>query len=462
MKQYSIFLLFAALFFSCVDDEQIIHPVDPVAKDKEVVLTMHIPGTHLPVTYAYSEADENDIRTVDALIFRVDASGNESYYRHITVPAISQDNSNTKKVQVKLELVDSRVIVLANARHLFTGELEEQLRSDSIRANATKEKVMQRFVFDMSAPIGKEKEVFPMYGESEIIRSADHVVKEIKMIRAITRIDIINSIPDGDVEIDSVYLFNTKNKGFIAPSFDSKGMIIETPNVPGNAEPNKNVFGYKFLQNAGTACPTMEREIYITEDSQDSDAPTLVVLKILRQGHAPQFYRVDMLNKDGDLLPVQRNYRYRINITKIINDGYPTVEAAVTMPKPSLSSSVETNELGISTVVFNDQYKLGVSTTDIVFRANGSWEGKRPGEEYFSLKVHTTYSGWSAEWVGSEPAGWVTFTEAKAEAATVDFPSTTLALNMNAAPNTTGKIRVGKIRLTAGTLRIEVNVTQYQ
>ncbi|MDR1918344.1 MAG: hypothetical protein LBQ65_01710 [Tannerellaceae bacterium] len=459
MKQYSISLLLAMLFFSCVDEEQTIRPVDPLAKDKEVVLTMHIPGTHLPVTYAYSEADENDIRTVDALIFRVDSAGNEAYYRHITIPAINNEGGNTKKVQLRMDLIDARIIVLANVRDLFTPEMKGRLRADSIAGNASKDRVLKRFVFEMNEPIGRQKEAFPMYGESEVIRSSEHAAKEIKMIRAITRIDIINGLLDSKVEIDSIYLFQTKNKGYVAPGFDDKGAIIGTANMPESAAANLQKFGYKFVQNAGTASPAMEREIYLTEDSQESDAPTVIVLKILHQDAAPQFYRVDMLDKDGDLLPILRNYRYRINIMKITSGGYPTAEAAAAVSKPSLSSTVETNELGISTVVFNDQYKLGVSTTELVFKADGSWEGQLPGEAYYSLKVHTTYSGWTAAWEGGEPAGWLNVAEARGETS-VDFPATSLALHIKPQPNTTGKTRVGRIKLTAGTLQIIVNLTQ--
>jgi hypothetical protein len=450
MKHYTTFLLLAALCFSCVDEEtRVLPPVAPVETGKNVVLTMQIPGTYLPVTYAYNEADENEIRTVDALVFRVDSTGKEYYYNHITVVAVSHQAGNAKNIQLRLEPVDSRVIILANVRHLFTDAMKEQLRRDSLTADATKEKVMKRFVFDMPEPIGRQKEAFPMYGESEIIRPSDELVKDITMMRSITRIDIVNSTFDSRVTIDSVYLFHTKNKGYVAPRFDAKGAITALPNLPPDAEPNKQVFAYKFTANAGTVSPAMEREIYLTEDSQETDYPTIVVLKILSDTRPPQFYRVDMLTKDKDLLPIQRNCRYRINITKIMSDGYPTVEAAAAVSKPSLSSTVDANELGISTVVFNDLYKLGVSTTEIAFNADGSWNGQKPDEKIYSLKVHTTYSGWSPEWEAKEPAGWLNLT-----------PSSTLALNVKATPNTTGKTRVGKIKLTAGTLHIEVNVTQ--
>jgi hypothetical protein len=369
-------------------------------------------------------------------------------------------DGNTKKVEFRLEFVDTRLVVLANVRSLFTWEMTERLRADSIAGHMTKEKLMKRFVFNMSEPVGRQNEPFPMYGESDILRSADQIVNDMKMIRAITRIDIVNSIPDDKATIDSVYLLHTKNKGFVAPGFDRQGAIVGTPNVPDDAQPNANIFGYKFVQNAGSVSPAMEREIYITEDRQDTDKPTAIILKISRDGHPTQFYRVDMRDRNGELLPILRNYRYRINLTKILGDGYPTAEAA-DLPKPSLSSTVETNELGISAVVFNDQYKLGVSAANISFRADGSWDGQANGEESYSLKVHTTYSGWSASWKPQELAGWIELTGANMEEGNMDFPASHFELKMKATPNATGKVRNGTIRLTAGMLHLEIHVTQH-
>lgn len=456
-----IFLL-VLLSSSCLEDERIVGPVvEPVAKDKNVVLTMQIPGAYLPVTYAYSENEENDIATADALVFRIDASGNEYYYRHIAVPAISQDNGNIKKIQLRLEYIDARVLVLANVRNLFTPEMNAQLRLDSIQGNVTKERVMKRFVFDMTEAFGKQKERFPMYGESAIIRSSDKATGSVTMIRAIARIDVVNSIPNEQASIDSIYLFHTKNKGFVAPRFDPDGAILESPHLPGEAEANETPLGYKFVRNAGVASPAMEREIYLTEDLQDSEKPTIIVVKIRKEGSPPYFYRVDMLDKDGELLPILRNYRYRISIAKIISSGYLRPEEAAVAPKPALSSTVETNELGITNVVFNDRFKLGAATAHIVFNADGSWKDKKPDEDAYSLKVHTTYSGWSASWNKKDFAGWLSFPEAKGAETSLHFASSALSLRMKASPNTTGKKRGGTIRLAAGSLFLEINVTQY-
>ncbi|MDR1500543.1 MAG: hypothetical protein LBI58_06130 [Tannerellaceae bacterium] len=463
-KLFTIISL-AALFFSCVDDEKALdytRPTEPVARDKNVVLTMQIPGVYTPVTYAYSENDENEIRTVDVLVFRIDADGNESYYRHIPIPSITQDNGNTKKIQFKLEFVDSRLIILANVRDLFTQEMKEQLLTDSAMGDVRKERLMKRFIFNVREPFGSRQEPFPMYGESAVLRSSEDTAGDIKMIRSVTRIDIVNSIADDKITIDSVYLFNTKNKAFVSPGFDGKGEMLGTANMPSEAMPNAEPFGYRFTHNAATVSPTMEREIYMAEDAQDTASPTAIVLKITRQGQSSQFYRVDMRSKDGELIPILRNYRYRLNITKILGDGYPTAEMAATVLRPSLTSTVESNELGINSIIFNDQYKLGVSTTNLAFNADGSWDERKSGESYYSLKVYTTYSGWTMTWEDEDnQAGqWMTFRDISPDDR-ASFPASCLDLNMKVTENKTGRQRSGKIRLTAGALSLTVNVIQY-
>jgi hypothetical protein len=459
MKKYGIFSLLVCLFFSCVEEEKRIHP--PVSvQEKDVMLTMQIPGAHLPVTYAYSQTDENDIRTVDILLFRADSSGNEYYYRHLKVPAIKHDEGAVKKVQIRLEPIDVRAIVLANVSHLFTPQMLGQLASDSIAGNVSKEKLLNRFVFDWAAPTGNETIAFPMYGESAMIRATDLAANDIRMIRAITRIDIVNSITSKQVVIDSVYVFQAKNKGFVPPSFDVKGEIIETPHVPVQAQPLAKPLAWQFVQNAGVASISMEREIYLVEDGQDSGSPTTIVLKMRSEGKPAQCYKVDLRGKDGNLLPFQRNCRYRINVTDLKSEGYDTPEAAAAQTDASASTTVEANELGISTVVFNDQYKLGVATTDVFFKADGSWDKKKNNEPYYTLNVHTTYSSWSADWNEKENT-WLHVLNPHVAGSIAIFPSSSFDLNLSVDPNTTGKARTGKIELRAGTLRLDINIIQY-
>jgi hypothetical protein len=422
---------------------------------------MQIPGTNAPVTYAYSSSGENEVQTVDILVFKVDSKG-EHYYKHIPVRSIRQDNNTTKKVDIALEAIDTRLVLLANASHLFTEEMMYLLENDARSDDVTKEDILSRFVFDFNKPWKADDytgNAFPMYGESGIIQAKSVTVSEIKMIRAIARIDIASEARNTGWTIDSVYVFNTNNKGFVAPSFDKKGAAVETPHIPSAARANTKGFGYLFVPNAGTTTLSMEREIYITEDMQDGQEPTTIVLRILHEGKKPQYYRVDLKGADGELIPVLRNYRYRIFITGITGEGYPTAEEAATSAKrPSISSEVEINELGLGKIIFNDQYKLGVSEVQVCFHADGSWEGIN-GETSYSLKVYTTYPNWTAS-MDESMATWLTFDGSNGDGLEMEFPASSHSLGLTVAPNLSGHFRSGTIYLRAGTLLQAITILQ--
>jgi hypothetical protein len=451
---------------SCLSEEElpVYVPPTPVTADRDLTVVIQIPGTHIPVTYAYPSIDENEIRTVDILVFKVDASG-EHYYKHIFVPAVSQNNYTTKQLHIHLEPVDTRLIVLANIHHLFTSEMDYILQLDSIDGNVDKQSLMSQFVFNFTKPWNpydyEGNDGFPMYGESKQVGADVKEVNDIKMIRAVTRIDIVNETRNSKFVIDSVYVFNTKNKGFVAPSFDSNGAILERPHIPSAAQVNTQAFGFEFTPNAGIVTPVMEREIYVTEDTQETDQPTSIILKLVYEDGRAHFYRVDMKDKEGFMLPIRRNYRYRIHLTEVLGAGYPTArEAADASGNLSLSSTVESTELGLTKIVFNDQYLLGVSLPELIFNADGSWAGKTPEELYYSLKVYTTYAEWSASW-DEDLKNWLHPADKNITGLQVDYPASCLSLDITPLPNTTGETRTGEINLRAGTLQMNITVIQY-
>jgi hypothetical protein len=204
----------------------------------------------------------------------------------------------------------------------------------------------------------------------------------------------------------------------------------------------------------------MEREIYVAEDMQDSGKPTSIVLRILQDGKKPQYYCVDLKGADGELMPLLRNYRYRIFITGITGDGYPTAEEAATATKrASISSEVEIDELGLGKIIFNGQYKLGISELQAAFQADGSWNGMEPGETSYLFKVYTTYPNWSVS-MDEDLATWLKLEGANNDSPNVEFPASCHSLRLVAEPNTSGQHRSGTIQLRAGTLRFTITILQ--
>ncbi|MDR2497873.1 MAG: BACON domain-containing protein [Tannerellaceae bacterium] len=461
-----IYLLSLITLLSCAGEE-LFHETEltpPSANNnlKQLSLTLYIPGTNAPATFSYSTIDENDIKTVDILVFRTGPYG-EYYYKHISVGDIRNNQSSTSKIfDIAMEAINARLILLANVSHLFSDEINDRLENDSKIGNVTKQTILDYFVFDYTHPwTGDNNEhdySFPMYGESAIIPANSTVVSEIKMIRSIARIDVAGSSNVNNWRIDSVYIFNTKNKGYVAPAFGPNGNIAETPRIPVDAALNTQGFGFKFRPNAGVSTPLMEREIYIPEDPQTrGKVPTCIVLKIDKPAQKSKYYCAEIQDDNGDFLPLLRNYRYRILITGISGEGYDSPEEAAIMPASFINAEVETEELGLGHIVFNSEHKLGVSVQHIHFDANGSSGNMGMDKKAFSLKVFTTYPKWSvsadaslSEWLNVEGG----------DELHVERAASLRTLELIAAPNYSEQARYGRIYIKSGTLQQEITISQ--
>lgn len=455
--------LMALALAACVGAEQFPAPPVQMPEERELTLLMQIPGTNIPATFAPSDGTgENVVKTVDILVFEVDAAGAGAYLRHIPVRSVEAGNSTSKQLSVRLDATtDVRLIVLANVERLFSADMCRLLEMDSAAGNVSEDAVLNRLVFGMQSPLptGSSSYGFPMYGRSEPVAPGRRQAVEVEMLRAVARIDIANDISQTRRSIDSVYIFNTKNLGFVAPALDRHGNIAEAPHVPPAARANTLPFGYVFEPNMGVSTPSMEGVIYVAEDLQQEGDATFIVLKTLgaSDAEAPQFYRVDIASADAEAVAIRRNFRYRIFIRRITGEGYASAaEAAMAGKRKAIDFEMEMNELGLGNIIFNDRYKLAVSELELGFDAGGSISGKPQGE----LRVYTTYPVWTASVEASE-GFWLSFEGEAEDGSEAEFPSSVHSLIIRARANNSGKARTGKIRLRAGSLKQEILIIQY-
>lgn len=340
---------------SCVTEE---HGVNLPSKQEEArmfTLTLKIPGVSVPASYALSLQDENRIQTVDILVFKVTENG-EFLREYIPVDGVAdvESSSNMKQVRIALKDYDARLVVLANARKLFTDGLVSSLEGAIALGNIGKDEIIEHLVFGYSKPFGAGQAgeavlSFPMSGESQVIPQTADTINEIDMKRSLCRIDIGVDIANTsgsfaqDFKLDSVFVFNVKNQGYATSGYIS-GNISDAPHIPANAKPNAEPFGYKFEVNNTKGLRLMERNIYITEDDQNSATPTLLVIKAAYKSEAALYYRIDLLGGTGKFSPFLRNYRYRVNITGITGSGYRTALSAAASVAV-LNSDVEKENL---------------------------------------------------------------------------------------------------------------------
>jgi hypothetical protein len=197
----------------------------------------------------------------------------------------------------------------------------------------------------------------------------------------------------------------------------------------------------------------MGKQIYIPEDTQEMPWPTTLIVKARYQGHPAQYFRADLQGSDGNLIPLLRNYRYKVNIVDIAGAGYASALEAAEAP-PALNTHIEADELDIREYVVNDQYILGVSTSRVDFEA---------GESSFDFKLHTTYSRWSVAWT-TQPPEWVKVIDHAGNTLgnmPLSWPAEVTSLQIKTTEtNRTGYSRSATIRLTAGLLSKDIYITQ--
>ncbi|MDR0536492.1 MAG: hypothetical protein LBH04_00340 [Tannerellaceae bacterium] len=467
MKAIRIHIIIALLlFFSCISEELVPHSPSPVPGERTLSLHIAVRSSEAPVAFAYTPARENQILELDVLVFKVEGR-EEHYYKHIPIRSLPDIAGGAfQTVKINLAPIDARLILLANAGSMFTGETVQLLERYAQNGNIQKKTILEHFIFDSSsqwtASSGSgEGSAIPMYGESALIPAQSDAPSEINMLRALARIDIGTNNSSAGIVIDSVYIFNTKDKGFVAPAFDNAGNITSMAHIPLTARSNSTSLALHFTPNAESASPAMEREIYIAEDDRSGALPTSIVIKAKTgSSDRPAFYSLDLRDKGGSPIPFLRNSRYGIIITGISGSGYSTPEAALNSAgSPSVSTELETDELGISEIVFNDKYKLGVSQTQIIFNADGSFADASSGDNICRIKVYTTCPAWS---VSADEAAcmWLSIPGLANSRGEVEYPATTRYLPIAVSPNTESRRRAALITLKAINLRLNITILQ--
>lgn len=105
-----------------------------------------------------------------------------------------------------------------------------------------------------------------------------------------------------------------------------------------------------------------EREQFVFESPNTPDDPVSVILRGVKSG-TPQYYKVLLMEPDGDFVPIMRNHSYKINIVGDLSYGQPSFAAALEAPA--------TNNIWISISddiksVTGNGYTLSVDQTHVV------------------------------------------------------------------------------------------------
>lgn len=181
-------------------------------------------------------------------------------------------------------------------------------------------------------------------------------------------------------------------------NFVNEGWIIVNSNAFGTVapfNPETETFTAPTIQNPFVTLPDNDAKLgdyldvrtndeeYIFESANSDSEPIDFIVKGSQDGGGSLYYRISIIDKDGNYLPVLRNHHYTVNIAGPLYYGVETfAEALTTPPTNNVWISVSDN---ISQVQDNEN-RLSVEKTSVVI-----------GEEEFVLPDHEYVLSYTVE-----------------------------------------------------------------
>lgn len=456
----------------------------PIDKGDEVILTLNlrVPGISNPATYALTEQDENELKTIDILVFKEDGAS-ETFLYHTHATDINNSNKNFRvQLQKSTGSDKHRIVLVANARDAL----------DAAKADFTvgmnKDEVLEKIIFKTDKVWNTTSPTdftpLPMWGETSVaqaITASTSSLGTISLMRAVARIDVGLDMNSSDLplgfgsrfKMEDVKVYNANNISAIAPlKTNLKADTVYFPTLVSDCQLVIPAIAYSHH-------PTdfgFVREIYLGEadnTSQTDDNKRVCILVggyYTKDGDAVNetqktWYRLDFYKRNTDPqehLDILRNHRYRVNITSVDGPGYKTEEEAFSSRPINIKSEIIVwNETPISNVVFNGQYVLGVSQSQFSFTKSAYTKSSE--DNFVSIATdyksnNDTIQGWKVSSIvdgsGNPITDWLKTSESSGNA------GVTTKMQLLLTENNTGQERKGYIHISAGRLSYVIEVNQ--
>lgn len=435
---------------------------------QQLALQVNIPGAQKPETRSMAGAKENEVKTIDILLFAVNGS-NRTFIKHVQGTSIVNKYENDKYTatfKAQIEAGTSRqLIIIANAAERVGEVLADFQQDDS------KEDILEAltcslttgiWLADGTGTVDTDYSPIPMYGETATVTIGGGNIPEIPLTRMLARIDVINQA--SNFTLQNIYLVNRNTTGYIARHLDGSTGVNQ-PASTGKVTPASLTNALKYaLSTTQVLAQSYEGEIYTFEaaapaDNNEavSDATCLIIEG--KYNKINYFYRVDFTKENTSptqYLSLLRNYQYQVVITEAAGVGYLGADDnesfnlalnSYTVPSNLKTRMISYDMSVIKNIVYNGQYMLGVNNAEI--------EIPKAAKSYTDLlKVHTDNpSGWKA--TVTSGASWLTLTNPTSGNADL-----TSSLGFTAAANPGPGVREATITLTAGRLTHTVTIKQ--
>jgi uncharacterized protein (TIGR02145 family) len=476
-----------AVLTSCVaDDMDEGYPGKITGKEVHVKFALQMPNANTsPATYAITEINENEVKTIDILAFKpvpVDAqhpSGFELAYvaqvsgsQIVSKPGYAKNEVKEFSVTLQQSADAQTFVILANVRAQV-----ESLHPEG-RMGADKDVLLQdpALVYSNAGSWNANNDnsdpanftPFPMWGEvSQVVNDATTQITGVGIVRGIARLDVVlgtDVLTAANFKLDEVHIYNSKNKGQIvpAPANLASRTQVKAATLPAGNISQTTPLAYTVPASMNKL---FERTIYLfeakgTTEDKSSEATCVVVGGTYGTDTRTTYYRLDFLKKEATdtyFRDILRNHHYRMNIIKVSGRGYDTPDDAFNAKATNIEAeATDWNDGGIGDIIFNGQYALSVGPVEFNF----SREAKSGNEGTNVLSIFTDYpTGWKIDKVvdaadGTTPVSWLSLS------------ATSGAKDVKASPyltfgeNNTAHMRSANVIIAAGRMRYTVRVNQ--
>lgn len=479
MKQLFFYILplFALLTGCNADHEDGYIPSPSGSGSVQVPFNVSMPA-HLPKTYALDENDENEVKTIDILAFKV--NGNEetfAYRAQAAEGSIVDDGVNNKKKFVVTLFKDGsqayRFVAVANAK-----EQLDNTFPGGITVGTSKDAVMEQLkltgINKWNVDNGTQGYLpIPMWGETlnNIVIQDNTTITDLKLLRMVAKINVKvdTSIPENIFALSSVSLYNYYSAGRIAPDADNlvsgSRSSVDKPTVTGTSTKGPIDYdGSGIVTNNSIINNIYTFESVVPKTSSEVDmskVTTLVVGGKYNNSSTVTYYRVDIVNGQN-YLDILRNHLYTINITKVKSAGYSTKEEAFNSRPINIEAEVVVwDDASIGDIEFDGQFMLGVSQGIFELSKNryiATSQGNTVSISTDYKSIDGTVDGWAVSSIkdanGNAITDWLK-TSVSSGAANV-----TTDMKLLLTDNNSGAERIGFINITAGRLNYVIQVKQ--
>lgn len=447
-----------------------------------LAVRISVPEMRTPVSRALDAAKEKEVDEVNMLIFS-SADNTLLEHYHITGGAIAPAGG-VNDYTISLGSVENpsgvTIAVIANAG-VETARALAAVSGAGNWKGAAKADFLEALQFGSALrwqTSASDYWTIPMYGEAVVSSSTTIYdgVPTVALTRMLAKVDVANNVaPDetpspGTFELTAVHIVNYNIVGFIAPTWNTDGVISgapsATPNLPVDPGTQTWASGKQLTYTLGSGATGLTNEIYVFEAAamaEDVSAPT--GLRLVLEGNYTDadgtghyYYPADFTTPAAKFMPVLRNNRYLFTIVEASGRGYDRLSEAVLafgVVSNLRTSLMVVDESGIKDIVWNGEYFLGTGDPAIISGEEGS-TGSIPVTTNYEggWQIDTRVGGGTGIVYSGSGSGWLTLEK--------DGTSDALSANITitATENQGSGERTAIIHLKAGRLTHSVAVRQ--